>query len=65
MRSGSLPKQTLKTLSFAEAPVSPTREEKKARGRVEMRTRRHKKEPEEGMAGKKKEAFILRQFCDN
>ena len=65
MRSGSLPKQKLKTLSFAEALMSPTPEEKKARERVEARKRRHKKEPEEGKDGKKKEAFILRQSFDN
>ena len=31
MRSGSLPKQKLKALSFAEALKSPTPEEQKAR----------------------------------
>ena len=34
MRSGSLPKHKLKSLSFAEALMSPTPEEKKARERV-------------------------------
>ena len=53
--SGSLPKHNPKTLSFAEALTSPTPEEQKARGRVEMRKRRHKKDPEEGKEGKKKE----------
>ena len=51
MRSGSLPKHKLKSLSFAEALTSPTPEEPKARERVEMRKRRHKKEPEEGKEG--------------
>ena len=64
MRSGSLPKGKLKTLSFAEALVSPTPEEQKARERVEARKRRHKKDPEEGKDEKKKEAFIIRQSFD-
>ena len=55
MRRESLPKQTLKSLRFAEALMSPTPEEKKARGRVEARKRRNKKEPEEGKDVKKKE----------
>ena len=59
MRSGSLPKSKLKSLSFAEAHMRPTPEENKARGRVEARKRRNKKEPEEGKVEKKKEAFIL------
>ena len=45
--------------------MSPTPEEKKVRERVEMRKRRHKKEPEEGKDGKKKESFIIRQSFDN
>ena len=71
MRSGSLLKHKLKTLSFAEtrsfaeALVSPTPEEQKARERVHARKRRHKKDPEEGHDGKKKEAFIIRQSVDN
>ena len=32
---------------------------------MEARKRRHKKEPEEGTDGKKKEAFILRHSFDN
>ena len=61
MRSGSLPKQKLKTLSFTEALMSPTPEEQKAREQVEARKRRHnKKEPEEGKDEKKKEPFIIR-----
>ena len=63
--SVSLPKQKLKALSFAEALMSPTPEEKKARGRVEARHRRNKKGPEEGKGAKKKEAFIIRQSFDN
>ena len=60
-RSGSLPKHKLKALGFAGALPSPTAEEQKAivRGRVEMRKRRHKKDPEEGKEGKKKEPFII------
>ena len=65
MRSGSLPKQKLKSLSFAEALMSPTPEEQNARGRVEARERQNKKEPEEGNDGKKKEAFIIRHSFDN
>ena len=65
MRSGSPPKRKLKSLSFAEALMGPTPEEKKARGRVEARKRRRKKEPEEGKDGKKKEAFIICQSFDN
>ena len=46
MRSGSNPpKHKLKTLSFADALPSPTPEEQKARGQVEARKRRHKKDP--------------------
>ena len=45
MRSCSLPKHKLKTLSFADALPSPTPEEQKARGQVEARKRRHKKDP--------------------
>ena len=56
MRSGSLPKSKLKALSFAEAVMSPTPEEKKARERVDAKKRRNKK-PEEGKEEKKKEAF--------
>ena len=63
-RSGSLPKSKLKSLSFAEAFVSPTPEEQKARERVEARKRRHKKDSEEGKDGKKKDAFIIRQSFD-
>ena len=37
MRSGSLHKQKLKSLSFADALMSPTPEEKKARGQVAAR----------------------------
>ena len=69
MRSGSLPKHRLKSLSFADALMSPTPyptpEEQKVRERVEARKRRNKKGPEEGKDGKKKEAFILRQSFDN
>ena len=65
MRSGSLPKHKLKTLSFAEALVRPAPEEQKARGRVDVRKRRHKKDPEEGKDGEKKEVFILRQSFGN
>ena len=65
MRSGSLPKHKLKSLSFAEALMSPTPEEKKARERVEARQRRNKKEPEEGKDVKKKEAFVIGQSFDN
>ena len=43
MRSGSLPKHKLKSLSFADALMRPTPEEKKARERVEARKRRHNK----------------------
>ena len=50
MRGGSQPpKHKLKTLSCADALIAPTPEEKKARERVEARTRRNKKQdPEEG-----------------
>ena len=66
MGSGSLPKQTLKTLSVAEALMSPTHEEQNAREREDARKRRHnKKEPEEGEDEKKKEPFIIRQSFDN
>ena len=54
MRSGSLPKHKLKSLSFAEALMGPTPEEQTARGRVEARNRRNKKEPEEGKDVEKK-----------
>ena len=64
IRSGSPPKHKLKTLSFDDALVSPTPEEQKARGRVEARKRRHKKDPEEGNDGKKKEPFIIRPTFD-
>ena len=64
MRSGSLPKNKLKSLSFAEALMSPTPEEKKARERVDAEKRRSKK-PEEGKEEKKKEAFNIRQSFDN
>ena len=66
MRSGSLPKHKLKTLSFAEALVRPTctPEEQNARGRVKT-GKRHEKEPEEGKDGKKKGVFLLRQSFDN
>ena len=66
MRSGSMPKSRskLKSLSFAEALIDPTPEEKKARERVDAKKRRNKK-PEEGKDGKKKEAFIIRQSFDN
>ena len=69
MRIGSLPKHTLKSLSFTEALMSPILLRRKGRealvGRVEARKRRSKKEPEEGKDGKKKEAFIIRQSFDN
>ena len=58
MRSGSLPKHKLKTLSFADALPGPTPEEQTARGRVEARKRRHKKGPEEEKGGKKEPFFI-------
>ena len=61
MRSGSLPKHKLKTLSFAEALVSPTPEDQKARERVEARKRRHKKGPEEGRRGRREKS----SFFDN
>ena len=64
MRSGSLPKHKPKTLSFADALTSPTPVEQKVRARVEMRKRRHKKDPEEGKEGKKKEPFIIRPTFD-
>ena len=69
MRSGSLPKHKLKTLSFADALTSLTPEEHKAREQdlVEARKRRqsrHKKDPEEGRDGKKKEPFIIRPTFD-
>ena len=64
MRSGSLPKNKLKTLSFAEALVSPSPEEQKARERVEARKRRHRKDPEKGNGGKKKELFMIRPTLD-
>ena len=48
MRSGSLPKHKPKSLSFVEALMSPTPEEKQARGRVEARKRRSKKDPKKG-----------------
>ena len=64
MRSGGLPKNKLKTLSFADTIVSPTPEEQNARERVEARKRRHKKDPEEGKDGKKKEPFIIRPTFD-
>ena len=59
-RSSGFPKHKLKTLSFAEALVSPTPEEQTARGRVEMTKRRHKKDPEESKDGNKTEVFMLR-----
>ena len=65
MRSGRLPKHKRKSRSFADALMSPTPEEKKARERVEARKRRSKKEPEEGKDGKKIEAFIILQSFDN
>ena len=65
MRSGSLPKHKLKSLSFADALMDPTPEEKKARERVDAKKRRNKKVPEEGKEEKKKEAFIIRQSFDN
>ena len=67
MRSGSLPKNKLKPLSFAEALMGPTYtpEEKKARGRVEARKRRNKKEHEEGKDEKKNEASDIRQSFRN
>ena len=52
MRSVSLPKSKLKTLSFAGAVKSSTPEEKKARGRVDGKTRRNKR-PEERKEEKK------------
>ena len=64
MRSGGLPKGKLTTLSFAEAHVSPTPEEQKARRQVEARKQRHKKDPQEGKDGKKKGAFIIGQSFD-
>ena len=64
MRSVSLPKHKLKALSFADALRAPTPEEQNARERVEMRKRRHKKGPEEGKEGKKKEPFIIRPTFD-
>ena len=68
MRSGSLPKSKsrskLKGLSFADAVMSPTPEEKKARERVDAKKRRNKK-PEEGKEEKKKEAFVIRQSFDS
>ena len=64
MRSGSLPKHKLKSLSFAEALMSPTPEEKKARERVDAKKRRNKK-PEEGKEENKKEAFKICQSFDN
>ena len=63
MRSGSLHKHKLKTLSFAEALMSPTPEEKKARERVDAKKRRNKK-PEGGKEEEKKEAFVIRQSFD-
>ena len=65
MRSGSQPpKHKLKTLSFVDALVSPTPEEKKARERVEARKRRNKKQdPEEGN-GSKKDDFVIRPTFD-
>ena len=64
MRRGGLPENKLKSLGLTEALTSPTPEEQKARGRVEMRKRRHKKDPEEGKEGKKKEPFIVRPTFD-
>ena len=64
MISGSLPKSKLKSLSFADAVMSPTPEEKKARERVDAKKRRNKK-PEEGNEEEKKEAFVIRQSFDN
>ena len=66
MKSGSLPKTKLKFLSFAEALMSPTPEEKRARERVEARNRRNKQKPEGGKdKKKKKEAFVIQQPFDN
>ena len=64
MRSGSLPKHKLKALTVVEALTSSTPEEQKVRDQVEMRKRRHKKDPEEGKEGKKKEPFIIRPTFD-
>jgi hypothetical protein len=64
MRSGRMPKSKLKSLSFSEALIAPTPEEKKARERVDAKKRRNKK-PEEGKEEKKKEAFVIRQSFDN
>ena len=60
MRSGSLSKSKLKTLSFAEALMSPTPEEKNAREQVDAKKRQNKK-PEGGKEEKKKESFVIRQ----
>ena len=65
MRSGSVRKNKLKSPGFAEALMNPTPEEKRARGRVEARKRRNKKEPEEGKDEKKEEAFVIRKSFDN
>ena len=62
--SHSLPKHKLKSLSFADALMSPTPEEQKARERVDAKKRRNKK-PEEGKEEKTKEAFVIRQSFDN
>ena len=63
MSSRGLPKHTLKSLSFADAAMSPTPEEQKARERVDAKKRRNKK-PKEGKEEKKKEAFVIRQSFD-
>ena len=65
MRSGRLPKHKRKSRSFADALMSPTPEEKKAKARVDAKKRRNKKTPEEGKDDKKKDAFIIRQSFDN
>ena len=65
MRSGSQPpKHTLKALSFADALIASTPEEKKARERVEARKRRNKEQdPEEGKEGDNDD-FAIRPTCD-
>ena len=65
-RVSQSPKHKLKTLSFADALVSPTPEEKKARGlgRVEARKRRHNKDPKEGKGGKRGDFAIRPTFDD-
>ena len=64
MRSGSQPVKL--KLTFADAVgAAPTPEEKKARERVEARTRRNKKQgPEGGKAGKKDD-FVLQPTFDD